>query len=58
MEWSMFVHFPKFSYIPLKIRFILAQSNFPKICSAMSKEDEHIGDNGNMFLVNLRGLQT
>ena len=45
-------------YIPLKLRFILALSNSPKIRSAMFTEDGNIGGNGNMFLGNFRGLQT
>ena len=57
-KYSMLVYFPKFSYIPLKLRFILALSNSPKICSAMFTEDGNIGGNGNMFLGNFRGLQT
>ena len=57
-KYSMFVYFPKFSYIPLKLRFILALSNSPKIRSAMFTEDGNIGSNGNMFLGNIRGLQT
>ena len=57
-KYSMFAYFPKFSYIPLKLRFILALSNSPKIRSAMFTEDGNIGGNGNMFLGNFRGLQT
>ena len=54
----MFIYFPKFSYIPLKLWFILALSNSPKIHSAMFTEDGNIGGNGNMFLGNFSGLQT
>ena len=57
-KYSMFVYFPKFSYIPLRLRFILALCNSPKIHSAMFTEDGNIGGNGNMFLGNFRGLQT
>ena len=57
-KYSMFVYFPKFSYIPLKLRYFLTPSNPPKIRLAMFTEDGNIVGYGIMFLGNLRGLQT